>query len=264
MLDSMKDEFERCLPSILPVDTFMRIALTGFRKTPELAGCTRASILGALMESARLGLAPCTEQSSIVPFKNTRKNIVEATLVIGYEGYIQLMYRSGQVGTVEVEFVYEADEWEYSIGDGGRFLHKPNVLAGKKRGEKLFAYSYASLLSGGRTKIQIVTREEADELKAKYGRRAGSSWNDNFDGMWLKTPVRRVHKYAPKSVDLHPVLAEGALLRYDAGKMMPELVDPDTLEGEVVTPAITNTTPEMTDEVAAQVAALARETAGAS
>lgn len=235
LLSSMEEEFRKCLPEVLPWDMFARVALTGFRKTPELVECTRPSLLGALMECARLGLAPCTDQAWLLPFKNTRRQVKECQLVVGYPGYIELMYRSGQVEQVVAEIVYEADEWEYSLGDGGRFWHKPNItLSKEKRGAPLFAYSYASLLSGGRTRVATINHEEALELKAKHGVKLSSPWRTNFEAMWLKTPVRRIQKWAPKSPELRRAYAvDGATL--DLGGITANPDDEGVLDGEVVT-----------------------------
>lgn len=223
LLEGMRAEFEKCLPDVLPLEMFMRIALTGFRKVPDLATCSRPSLLGALLDCARLGLAPCTEQASLVPFKG------QVTLIVGYEGYVQLMYRSGQIEQVVAELVYEADEWEYTLGDGGRFFHRPNILA-ENRGKVLFAYAYATLVGGGRTRIALVLRKEAERLQREYGRgKTSSPWNTNFDAMWLKTALRRVQKFAPKSPELRRAVSVDNST-YDAAGV----VEADTIEGEVV------------------------------
>ncbi|WP_047890977.1 recombinase RecT [Micromonospora sp. RV43] len=234
LLASMEEEFEAALPRVLPIDVFMRVALTGFRKTPELLECTRSSLFGALLETARLGLEPCTEYAYLIPFGR------ECTLVVGYQGYVQLMYRTGQVDRVEAEMVYEGDEWEYSLGDGGKFFHRPNIAAPvEERGRPIFAYSYAALRGGGRTKVAWCNRAQAERIKAEFARSAKSPWRDpnRFDAMWLKTPVRQLQKYAPKSAELRRALAvDGAT--YDAsGLAMFEdgrIIDPDTLPGEIV------------------------------
>lgn len=229
LLESMEAEFAKCLPDILPVDMFLRVALTGMRKNADLAVCSRQSLLGALMECARLGLAPCTEEASLVPFNNKTTGGKECSLIVGYQGYVQLMYRSGQVEQVVAEKVYEADEWEYSLGDGGRFFHRPAITA-EDRGQVLFTYFFATLLGGGRTRVAITTKREAMALKAKYGVKRDSSWNTNFEEMWLKTPVRRGQKYAPKSPELRRALAiDGAT--FDAGgRIVPD--EDRTIDGE--------------------------------
>lgn len=231
ILEGMRAEFEKCLPDVLPIDMFMRVALTGFRKVPDLAACSRPSLLGALLDCARLGLAPCTEQASLVPFKG------QVTLIVGYEGYVQLMYRSGQVEQVVAEMVYEADEWEYSLGDGGRFFHRPNILA-ENRGKPLFAYAYATLVGGGRTRVALVTRREAEGLQRDYGKdrhgrpNLSKPWHTNFESMWLKTAVRRVQKFAPKSPELRRALAVDNAT-YDAAGV----TEPDVIDGDVIADA---------------------------
>jgi recombination protein RecT len=210
------------------------VALIGFRKTPKLVECTRQSLLGALMECARLGLAPCTEEASLVPFNNRNKQTKECQLIVGYQGYVQLMYRSGQVEQVVVELVHEADEWEYSLGDGGRFWHKPEITATRAdRGAPIFAYSFATLLSGGRTRVATVNLEEAKDLQRKYGVKQDSPWHTNFESMWLKTPVRRIQKFAPKSADLRRAYAvDGAT--FDLGGVTAAPDEDGVLDGEVI------------------------------
>lgn len=225
LLSSMEGEFAACLPKILPVDLFMRVALTGFRKTPDLLNCTRKSLLGALLETARLGLEPCTEQAYLIPYKN------ECTLVIGYQGYVQLMYRTGQVQQVEAELIYEADEWEDSRGDGARFFHRPNWLA-EDRGKPILAYSFASLVGGGRTKVEVCTRGRAERIMRDYAKSPKSPWKTgSFDAMWQKTPVRQLQKWAPKSSEMRRALAVDGVTFDAAGE--PD-VDPNVIVGEVI------------------------------
>lgn len=244
LLTSMEDEFRKCLPDVLPWDMFARVALTGFRKTPKLVECTRQSLLGALMECARLGLAPCTEEASLVPFNNRNKQTKECQLIVGYQGYVQLMYRSGQVEQVVVELVHEADEWEYSLGDGGRFWHRPKITASRAdRGAPIFAYSFATLAGGGRTRVATVNLEEAQDLQRKYGVKQDSAWRTNFEGMWLKTPVRRIQKFAPKSAELRRAYAvDGAT--FDLGGITAEPNDDGVLDGEVVAETTETAQPE--------------------
>lgn len=231
LLMSMESEFEKCLPKTLPPDLFMRVALTGFRKTPDLLNCSRRSLLGALLETARLGLEPCTEQAYLIPYKT------ECTLVIGYQGYVQLMYRTGLVSQVEAEMIYEADEWDDSRGDGGRFFHRPNWMA-DDRGRPILAYAFASLAGGGRTKVEVCTRGRAEQIKREYAKSQKSPWNspNTFNAMWQKSPIRQLQKWAPKSAELRRALiVDGA--SYDtAGQPDVETDDPNVVVAEVVEP----------------------------
>lgn len=234
LLASMQNEFAACLPKMLPPDLFMRVALTGFRKAPELLECSRKSLLGALLETARLGLEPCTEQAYLIPYKQ------ECTLVIGYQGFVQLMYRTGQVEQVEAEMIYEADVWEDSRGDGGRFYHRPawtpdlhrDGWTGEDRGKPILAYSYAKLVGGGRTKVAVCTRERAEQIMRDYAKSGKSPWKTgSFEPMWQKTPVRQLQKWAPKSAEMRRALAvDGAT--FDATGEAD--VDPNVIQGEFI------------------------------
>lgn len=228
LLLSMEKEFVACLPKILPPDLFMRVALTGLRKTPDLLECNRNSLLGAFLECARLGLEPCTELASLVPFKG------ECTLIIGYQGFVQLMYRSGQVTLVEAEMIYEADEWSYTRGHGGKFFHRPRIeLSDAERGAPILAYSYAELTGGSLTKVVFCNRARAEHIKREYARSAKSPWKQdiNFIPMWQKTPVRQLQKWAPKSSEMRRALAVDGVTFDLSGEPDVDINDPAVIDG---------------------------------
>jgi recombination protein RecT len=132
--------------------------------------------------------------------------------------------------------VHAMDEWEYSIGDGGRFFHRPKIhLPKAERGEPLFAYSFATLLSGGRTKVATTNREQAEEIRDKFARAGKSPWKTGFfDQMWLKSPVRQVQKWAPKSAEIRRALVMDGATFDVAGTPDVDPNDPNVIPGEVV------------------------------
>ena len=60
MLDKMKNEIAAALPSMVSSERFQRVALTAFSSNPKLQECDPVSFIGAMMESAQLGLEPNT------------------------------------------------------------------------------------------------------------------------------------------------------------------------------------------------------------
>src|SRR5690349_15736113 len=58
LLERQRDQFARALPNSLSPDRFARLVLTETKKTPKLLECTPASLLGAAMTAAQLGLEP--------------------------------------------------------------------------------------------------------------------------------------------------------------------------------------------------------------
>lgn len=252
MFQSMKGEFAVALPKHVGVDRFMRMALTCVRKTPALLDCDPPTVIAALMEAARLGLEPGTKQAAIVPFGKT------ATFIAQWQGLVELMYRSGQVGSVTAEFIHERDDWEYSIGDGGRFWHRPNLLA-SDRGAILLAYAFATLKDGSRSKVVFLTRQDAEEVRDKFSKnyqraedrrsrepdqfnrnptwgKFNSTWHTDFDAMWRKSCVRRLADWVPSSPELRELLMkenEAGEMREAAEQIVPDAVfDAEVVEDE--------------------------------
>lgn len=249
MFMRMKDEFATALPKHVGTDRFLRMAVTCMRKNPQLLDCDPPSVIAALMEAARLGLEPGTKQAAIVPFGK------QATFIAQWQGLVELMYRSGQVTSVTAEFIYEADEWEYTVGDGGTFWHRPNILAAD-RGKILLAYAFAEIKGGGRSRVIILSRREAEEIRDEFSKnyqraeknrrgnpqqfaehpewgKFNSTWHTHFDAMWRKSCVRRLADWVPQSPELRELL----MRENEAGEMRDaaeQIVPDNVFDGEVV------------------------------
>ncbi|GII88219.1 DNA recombination protein RecT [Sphaerisporangium siamense] len=245
LFQQMKPQFEMALPRHVGVDRFMRMALTAVQKTPKLLDCSQESLLAALLESARLGLEPGTKQAAIVPYSK------QATFIAQWQGLVELMYRSGQVASVTAEFIHEADTWDYKVGDGGTFWHRPNLLA-EDRGPIVLVYAFAEIKGGGRSKIVTLNRRQAEQIRDQYSKAYqlaeknrlaepaefaanpdkgwfNSTWHTEFAAMWRKSAVRRLADWVPQS----PELVEWLQRSNEAGES--ELPDVDfDYDGEVL------------------------------
>ena len=96
----MKPEIEKALPAHMSHERMTRIALSAVNSNPELTEVilnNPTSFLGALMQSAQLGLEPNTNlgHAYLIPYydKNSGKKIVN--LQLGYMGLLDLAHRSG-------------------------------------------------------------------------------------------------------------------------------------------------------------------------
>ncbi|WP_337470297.1 recombinase RecT, partial [Acidaminococcus fermentans] len=58
MIINMRPQFAAALPDVMSPERFIRLTLTAFSKTPKLYECTQASLLGALLMAAQLGMEP--------------------------------------------------------------------------------------------------------------------------------------------------------------------------------------------------------------
>lgn len=196
MIKSMEDEIKRALPSQISADRFARIALTTVRSNPRLESCDPLSFIAALMQSAQLGLEPNTPlgQAYILPYGR------EAQFQLGYQGMITLAYRTGEFKTIFAMEVYEGDEFEYRFGLDANLVHVPGE---NPQGEPTHYYAVYKLINGGEG-FTVMSRKQVERHKNKYSPSAKGSrspWVSAFDEMAKKTVLKKVLKYAPKSVE---------------------------------------------------------------
>lgn len=196
LLQKNLDKLAEVLPSYLDPHRMQRLAVSVFRKNPALARCKPASFVSAIMECGQLGLEPgLLNEASLVPYGD------ECTLVTGYKGLMKCAMRSGEINSIRVEEVKEADTFEEVLGSDPKLVHIP----GKgKRGEVTHYYAIARMKMGDPI-WRVMTREDIEEHRDQYAKglnRKDSAWNTNFDAMAKKTVIRQLCKYLPASVEL--------------------------------------------------------------
>lgn len=110
LLNDLTPEIQRALPKHMNADRISRIAMTVLRTNEKLRKCNPMSFMGALMQSAQLGLEPNTGlgQAYLIPYGN------EVQFQVSYKGLIELAHRSGQYSAIYAHEVYENDEFSYS------------------------------------------------------------------------------------------------------------------------------------------------------
>ena len=199
-IKSMEGEIKKALPSVITPERFTRMVLSAISVNPQLASCTPASFLGAMMSAAQLGLEPNTPlgQAYILPYSN--HGTLEAQFQLGYKGLIDLAYRSGEVEVVQAHIVYENDDFQCEYGLEPTLKHTP---ADKDRGEPIKVYAVFKTKSGGYG-FEVMSMEDVRKHAAKYSKSYNSSyspWKTNFEEMAKKTVLKSVLKYAPLKSD---------------------------------------------------------------
>jgi recombination protein RecT len=237
----MIPDFERAMPRGHDAVQLARDAMTVLRKTPRLAECDPMSVLGGLMTCAQLGLRPAVlGEAWLLPMRN--KGRMEATLIIGYPGLINLAYRSDRVVSIEAHKRYESDFFDVRYGTDSRIEHIPSRAPRAARGPVTDYYSVVHLVGGPRPLVSAWTREDCEEHRDKFAmaRKNGEivgPWRDHFDAMALKTTLIDVLKTAPRSTQYVRGLAVDGGVRLDVNPRTDatEVTDAaDIVDGDVV------------------------------
>jgi len=166
------------------------VALTEIRRNPYLARCDQASLLGAIMLCAQLGLEPGGPLGHVylVPFENKKTGRQEVQFILGYRGMIELARRSGQIQSIEARAVYEGDRFDVKFGMDSDLSHVPDFEnPNRTQPDKLrFVYAVAKLKDGG-VQFEVMSRREIEAVRAQS--KAGSSgpWQTHYEVMALKT-----------------------------------------------------------------------------
>ena len=198
---NVQRQMAAALPSIgIRPETFGRWCLTAIRRQPQLRLCNQSSLLGAMVQSAQLGLDPSgvSGEAYLVPFGK------EVTFVPGYKGLVALMYRSGSVTDVNADVVREGDEFAWEKGTTPFLRHK----YGAQRGKLTHAWCVATLKGGGKV-FTVLTAEDIEKIKksSASARSTSSPWATHEDSMWMKSAVRRNAKLCPSNAQIAQAFA---------------------------------------------------------
>lgn len=244
------------LDAALPADqtgevaNFIASAISKLYENPDLlqaATANPASLMKALNEAARLGLAPGSEHYYLTPRGGKKGQSVLG--VVGYQGEIELMYRSGAVSHVIVEAVFENDEFDWDPATMKVPVHKPLGSGGKawfagkkKRGALVGAYACA-VMKDGSTAVQLADEDRIDAAKeaSATADKSFSPWHGHETAMYKKTAVHQLAKFVPTSpVDkrtasaVADVVGQQTVATVASTPALPTPTEGDALEGEVI------------------------------
>lgn len=211
MVSRYKDSFAAVLPShIAKPETWIRLAQGSLKKGKrlpdgrtdlEVAAANNPGIfLSTLLDAARLGLEPGTEQFYLTPRRV--KGSTEILGIVGYQGLIELMYRAGAISSVVAEVVYANDTFQFRPGLDEIPLHEIDWDA-SDRGQLRLVYAFARMRDGATSKVVVMNKAAIDRVK-KSAQGADSSyspWTTNPEAMWLKSAVRQLAKWVPTSAE---------------------------------------------------------------
>jgi recombination protein RecT len=234
LIRSLQPEIAKALPKHMDPERMGRIAMTLVRQSPDLARCTPASFMGALMTCAQLGLEPGPLGLAwIIPRRN-RDGVWEAGFQLGYKGAIELARRSGKLAKITARTVYanEVEQGRFSVvyeGATERLHHEP-ILIGD-RGAPVLYYAVARLTSGE----EILTCLTPEEVETRHRRRPQAqanspAWVNDYQAMAWKSCIVEGRRWLPQSPELEQAVAQERQVRTDINPealdmAVPEFVD---------------------------------------
>lgn len=202
LLMSMKGEIQNALPSYLPVEKFVRTALTAINSNPKLASCSQQSLLAAIMNSAQLGLEFNTPlgEAYLIPYENKKTGVTTVNFQIGYQGLLKLAYNTGQFKRIAAREVRENEDFDFDYGTG-EISHRP-CLTGDS-GDVIGYYAIYQTKDGGQD-VFYMSKADAESYGRAFSKSfnySDSPWKTNFDAMAKKSCLIQVLKYAPRAIE---------------------------------------------------------------
>lgn len=209
MVKQYSQDFSSVLPSHIKPEQWVRLAQGALKKGKRIGDHTELEIaaannpgvfLSSLLDAARLGLEPGTEQYYLTPRKV--KGQLEILGIVGYQGLIELMYRAGAISSVVAECVYANDHFQYRPGRDEKPVHEIDWDA-EDRGKLRLVYAYAVMKDRATSKVVVLNAAAIRTIKgsAQGADSQYSPWQTNEPAMWLKSAVRQLAKWVPTSAE---------------------------------------------------------------
>lgn len=237
MFKKMEKQLTAALPKFMTAERMIRVATTTVQRVPGLLECAPVTVVGAIMQSAALGLEPdnITGSAYLVPFKNTKMQRKECTLIPGYRGLMSLARRSKDVTAFDAHCVRRGDLFKFEYGSNKQLQHIPafamNLANGKWEMPKadedpvadviaayMIAYYGGVRSADGRAECQfhVMSRPELERAKemtkSREYKEGGQGpitgpWREHPEAMMTKTAIRRGCKLLPFSIELMTAVA---------------------------------------------------------
>lgn len=200
-LETTQAKIQALIPSSLSWDRFKRLTTSLIQRNPKIADCEPVSLMSCLSDCAVIGVYPdpVTGKAYVIPRFNKKKQVLEATLLVGYRGLRDIALRSPDILDLWTGVVRKGDTFKMVRAPKQDLQHEPLV---EENGEVLGCYSIASLRNGGISyewmpvndlnKIRDAAVSGMEEWKKEQ-----SPWTLHEQEMNRKTVLRRHFKSLP-------------------------------------------------------------------
>lgn len=181
-----KSRLADLVAGVMRPERLLKVAQTAIRTTPGLKQCTVASLFGAVVVCAIMGLEPNTHEGlcwliprkSSQPRRNDRGVLMtdsnggwiwderwEVNVQVGYKGHIALAYRNPMVKLIHTGIIHENDEYRIIEGTNPRIEHFPRTAG--ERGEPIIFYAICKL-DTGETLFEWMSRGQVERIRDQF------------------------------------------------------------------------------------------------
>lgn len=175
-----------------------KMTYTAVTMSADLQRCSAESITKAASIAASLNLdIDPRGLAYLVPFKN------QAVFIIGYQGLMELARRSGLVKQFGGSVIYESEKDKIVVTrTNGRIEVVHPYSWEKPTGEIIAAYVTAEVEGYG-TQTLLLRKDEIEFYRSKSAAPNSPAWKNYYGAMAMKTCVRQLCKWLPKTVTEH-------------------------------------------------------------
>ena len=233
----MQPEIAKALPQAITPERFTRLVLSALSVNPKLGECAPTTFLGGMMQAAQLGLEPNTPigQCYLIPRYSKKRSRWECVFEMGYQGLIDLAYRSGNVSVIQAQAVRANDVFDYSFGLDPTLKHIP---APSDRGPVTHYWAAFRTPNGGYG-FEVWSYDDVYSFaKKRSDAFENGPWQTDFDSMAKKTVLKQALKYAPKRSDFTKAITTDETVRLEITPDMfdapSEVIDIEPTTGEAI------------------------------
>lgn len=153
------------------------------------------TIIQSALQAASFDLPinPALGYAYLVPFRNSKRNRMEASFIMGYKGMLQLALRTGVYKRINVVDVRAGELKSY---DRLREDIELEFIEDEDEREKapIIGYvGYFQMINGMEKTIYMTVKQlDAHEKKFRHGNYMSRGWKENPDAMMRKTVLRKL------------------------------------------------------------------------
>lgn len=185
LLGKRSPQFISSIVSLMNADSAL---MDAFHNAP-------VTIIQSALQAASFDLPinPALGYAYIVPFRNSKRNRMEASFIMGYKGMLQLALRTGVYKRINVVDVRAGELKSY---DHLREDIELEFIEDEDEREKapIIGYvGYFQMINGMEKTIYMTVKQlEAHEKKFRHGNYMSRGWKENPDAMMRKTIMRKL------------------------------------------------------------------------